>query len=447
MEPQLILVNWKSEAVNLNEIFSSQRLHVHFASDAKEAAKAVTPSTFLALWDARGEIPKTMEALAKWEADPDLARPPLVLVVRADEVSELLSERPDLDLAFMHPVQLSGRVSQYLTLFDQRVELRTLHQREARLRQDLELDRQHRETAQRLMGENDLALSRIFKPMETSGEALLLANPNGITYYTNPAFQQLTGLDAKAAFGTHAREVLDIGDSPLTFSEIMAIVRTSGPWRGEVVLGTPPRPQRAVHLEVQAVLGKDEDFEGCLFIIRDMDLLRQVMDNLQSLAHFDLLTKLYNKPLFLDRLATECGRSQRYKHPMVMVMLDVDDFREINEKCGHHVGDSVLAQLGSLVRELIRTTDFAARHDGDCFSIALPETGLEGGMAFAVRLGEAISEHDFEMPEEAAANITCSVGLATFRFEGEDADTLFKSAGDALKRAQEKGGNCVEKAH
>lgn len=447
MEPQLILVNWKSEAVNLNEIFTSQRLHVHFAADAKEAAKAVIPSTFLALWDARGEIPQTLEALAKWEADPDLARPPLVLIVRADEVSELLSERPEIDLAFMHPAQLSGRVSQYLALFDQRVELRALHQTESRLRQDLALDRQHRETAQRLMSENERALSHIFKPMETSGEALLLANPNGITYYTNPAFQQLTGLDAKAAFGTPAIEVLDIGTSPLSFNEIMTIVKTSGPWRGEVVLGTPPRPQRKVHLDVEAVPGQNEDFEGYLFVIRDVNLLREVMDNLQALAQFDLLTQLYNKAYFLERLGTECGRSQRYKHPMVLVILDVDRFKEINKQWSHMVGDTVLAQLGSLVRQLIRTTDFAARHDGDTFSIALPETDLEGGLAFAVRLGEAISDHEFGTPDNSNLSITCSIGLAAYQFENEDAETFFETATGALRKAKEKGGDCVEKAH
>lgn len=444
MDPQLILVNWQSEAVNLTEIFSGHRFQFHFADNPSEAAKAVRPATFLALWDARGHIAETLEALSLWESDANLARPPILMVVRADEVSEILSERPELDLAFMHPAQLSARVSQYLALYDQRIELRTLQKSEARLRQDLALDQQNRETATRLMNENQRALSKIFEPMESRGEAILLTNTNAVTYYTNSAFQTLTGLGSKAAFGTPAFEVLDIDSPPLPFDNILTIARESGPWRGEVTLGTHGRPQRMVHLEVDAVHGSNDEFEGYFFIIRDVDLLRNLMGDLQELAQLDLLTQLYNRVFFVERLKAECGRSKRYGHPMVLLVLDIDRFRMINETHGHIAGDAILAQIGTLVREFIRTTDFAARYDGDHFSIALPDTNLDGGLAFASRLADTLKHKEFLIHGDISVGISCSIGLAPFEQDCETIHEFLDAAEEALEQAQIQGGGGIE---
>lgn len=444
MNPQLILVNWHDQAVNLTDIFSSEHFGVFFANNPEEAAKAVTPSTFLALWDARGKISQTLANLSMWEAAPDLARPPLLLVVRADEVTEILSERPELDLAFMHPAQLSARVSQYLALFEQRTELKKRHKSEARLRQDLALDRQNRETAQRLMSENERALSRIFEPMETHGEAIILANINAVTYYTNPAFQKLTGLDSKAAFGTPAIEVLDLNNPPLPFEDILAVAREAGPWRDEVQIGTHQREPRNVHLEVDAIKGTNGEFEGYFFIIRDIGLLRHLVGSLQALAQLDLVTQLYTRVYFLERLEAECARAKRYGNALTLIMLDIDHFRKINLQQGHVAGDSLLAGVGGHIRRLIRNTDFAARHDGDRFSIALTDTDAAGGRAFAERLFNEISQQGLEIHGEVQLDITYSTGLASYENKMESAQDFFNVTETALTKAMAAGGGQLE---
>jgi len=446
MDPQLILINWHNQAVKLAEIFSSKHFRVHFANTSHEAAKAVSPTTFLAVWDARGCITEMLGSLSKWEADPDLARPPLLIVVRADEIPEILSERPDLDLVFMHPAQLSGRVSQYLALFEQRIELRTRQKSEARLRQDLEMERQNRETASRLMNENERTLSRIFEPMESRGEAIILANINAVTYYTNPAFQRLTGLDSKSAFGTPAMEVLDLNNPPIGFEDILEAARQAGPWRGEVQLGTFSQPPRSVHLEVDAIRGSNQEFEGYFFIIRDVNLLRNLMDNLQALAQLDLVTQLYNRVHFMEQLESECARARRYGHPIALLLIDLDHFRDINQQHGHIAGDAVLSQVGTYIRDLIRNTDFAARHDGDAFAIALPDTDVKGGNAFAERLLKGIGEREFTIHLEESLSLKASIGLAVFDKSMDSPEAFMAKAYQALLLAKEKGGDTFETA-
>jgi diguanylate cyclase (GGDEF)-like protein len=144
----------------------------------------------------------------------------------------------------------------------------------------------------------------------------------------------------------------------------------------------------------------------------------------------------------LDELETELSRSRRYRHPLTVLMIDLDWFKEINDTCGHLVGDRVLKRLGELLRDEARTMDVVARYGGEEFTIILPDTGIEGGIIFAERLRQRAERHDYAEDGDPL-HVTVSVGVATYQDGTVTAEEMIASADAALYRAKKGGRNRV----
>ena len=99
----------------------------------------------------------------------------------------------------------------------------------------------------------------------------------------------------------------------------------------------------------------------------------------------DALTGLYNHRFFRDALARELARARRHRHPLALIVFDIDDFKQINDQHGHAPGDAILAALAGRLRGLVRASDIACRIGGDEFAVILPESGLEDANQFWVR--------------------------------------------------------------
>jgi diguanylate cyclase (GGDEF)-like protein len=156
----------------------------------------------------------------------------------------------------------------------------------------------------------------------------------------------------------------------------------------------------------------------------------------------DGLTGLYHHKYFKARLREEIERSKRYKHPLGLLMIDIDYFKNINDKYGHLVGDRILKELGGLLRKSIRFGDIIARYGGEEFALALPETDKKD----ALKVGERLRRKVEDMTFESNIKLTISVGVGCFDgeyMEFEDRD-LINQADDALYRAKQRGRNRVE---
>ncbi len=159
------------------------------------------------------------------------------------------------------------------------------------------------------------------------------------------------------------------------------------------------------------------------------------------LADLDALTGLQNRRYFHDTLARECARAGRYERELALLVLDVDNFKAINDRIGHLAADAVLAQLAERVRSVVRTSDIACRIGGDEFAVILPESNLEDAEQLYRRLQFAI--------ENAAAGpverLQISAGVA--KLEGEaDPVAFFEQADEALYRAKQNGKSRAEPA-
>jgi diguanylate cyclase (GGDEF)-like protein len=133
----------------------------------------------------------------------------------------------------------------------------------------------------------------------------------------------------------------------------------------------------------------------------------------KSLAEKDSLTLLHNHGSFHEKLAIELERANRYVRPMAVIMLDLDRFKEINDRYGHATGDRVLALVAGALGAHLRKTDIAARYGGDEFAVILPETDLSSAAVIAARIAEGISSIRLDIGGESVVSFTASVGYAS----------------------------------
>src|SRR5262249_1676541 len=139
--------------------------------------------------------------------------------------------------------------------------------------------------------------------------------------------------------------------------------------------------------------------------------LVQLADKLERLATTDSLTGLFNRRHFISTAEVEWDRCARYLHPMSVLMVDIDQFKLINDNFGHGAGDRVIKGIADICRLQRRGSDVAARFGGDEFIIMLPETALDDAILSAERLREAAAGYDF-VGESARVKATVSIGAA-----------------------------------
>ena len=157
----------------------------------------------------------------------------------------------------------------------------------------------------------------------------------------------------------------------------------------------------------------------------------------------DPLTGLYNRHYLADALEKECRRAKRYGSPLSCLMVDLDGFKECNDKYGHLEGDSVLRQVAAAVANSVREIDIAARYGGDEFCILAPETGIEGAMQLGERLRFAIAGMEL-MAGRRSITITASVGVFSPATMNQlRPTTLIEHADAALRKAKLTGKNRV----
>ena len=159
----------------------------------------------------------------------------------------------------------------------------------------------------------------------------------------------------------------------------------------------------------------------------------------------DELTGLANHGRFQELLNSEIEQVRRYQHPIGLIMLDIDDFKAVNDTYGHQQGDAVLRSVASVLRENSRDADSPARYGGEELSLILPHTDLDGAYAIAERIRVAVE--GLRVPrtaDEGILRITTSVGVTAS--SAGDKEALVAEADAALYEAKRSGKNCTVSA-
>ncbi|MGZ4839508.1 MAG: diguanylate cyclase [Terriglobales bacterium] len=167
-------------------------------------------------------------------------------------------------------------------------------------------------------------------------------------------------------------------------------------------------------------------------------------EGLITFAFTDFLTGLKTRGYFEQQLELEIKRSERKKTHFALLMADIDNFKQLNDTYGHHVGDQVLRDVSSILMKDMREVDTVARYGGEEFVLILPETGAPGAMLVAQRLRRAVEQAKFFAGSpRATEHLTISIGVAVFDVDAQFKRNLIEAADAALYEAKRRGRNQV----
>lgn len=225
------------------------------------------------------------------------------------------------------------------------------------------------------------------------------------------------------------------GDDPLG-----RVVAAAPLYRGDEVVGALAIASGAVASTFEEQdLSMLSSFAAQASVAIDNVFLRE---QAQMLARTDPLTGIANRRAMEEMLMAELERSHRYGGSLSVIMIDLDHFKSINDRCGHQEGDRVLAEAAQRIGSVLRTgVDIVARYGGEEFVVVLPETDGEGAVVVAEKILSAMSSTPFD--PAGGMVVTCSAGVATVPGDGPGASDVLHAADLALYEAKERGRNCV----
>ncbi len=177
--------------------------------------------------------------------------------------------------------------------------------------------------------------------------------------------------------------------------------------------------------------------------VRDAQLERALAE-MSRLAHEDVLTSLFNRRALMQALEREINVARRNGSALSLLMLDLDHFKQINDRHGHPVGDAVLQSTAGLIQASLRQVDIAGRIGGEEFAVLLPGTLHEGALHVAEQLRKRLASFAFQDASGLSFQVTASFGVSTFNASLTDAGALLAAADRALYKAKQAGRNRVE---
>lgn len=181
-------------------------------------------------------------------------------------------------------------------------------------------------------------------------------------------------------------------------------------------------------------------FWQMLDVSRELDRNRK---ELKDLATRDALTHSWNRRLFEENFHAEIERAKPSGQALSLLMFDIDDFREVNEKYGYKVGDGILRELVGRIYAAIRLTDSVYRYGGEELALILPGSDIKAAERMAHSLTQSITDQPYEMGDQGPISIIVSIGVTALNDRTDTDDHLVENAIKGLKTAQSEPGNCV----
>jgi diguanylate cyclase (GGDEF)-like protein len=172
----------------------------------------------------------------------------------------------------------------------------------------------------------------------------------------------------------------------------------------------------------------------------------RLRESLQALSIRDPLTGLYNRRFMEEEVDRSISRLSRLKKPMAIAFLDIDHFKDYNDKYGHDAGDAVMKAIADLMESFRHGSDVACRYGGEEFVVVMPETGPDQAKRKMERFRKTVRQLSLKLNGQTLPSVDISVGLSIFPEHGSTTAELLKQADNALYRAKHRGRNCIEMA-
>ena len=281
------------------------------------------------------------------------------------------------------------------------------------------------------------------KIINASLDGIMITDSSSTILQVNPAFTALTGYSEREVIG-QTPAILSSGHHDKKFHDAMwQSLRKEGLWQGEIY---NKKKHGELYFEWLTIIEiKESEDEELLYaaIFSDITERKKAEKRITALAYFDELTHLPNRRLFSDRLEMALATAKRDDQKLVVMFLDLDHFKQVNDTLGHSVGDLLLQQVAMRLHKYVNGGDTLARLGGDEFTLLLTEVDeVNNIFDFANQLIRCL-ETPFKI-QEHEISITTSIGAAVYPDDGIDSDALLKHADVAMYRSKELGRNSFQ---
>ncbi len=275
---------------------------------------------------------------------------------------------------------------------------------------------------------------------QNTTEAIMITDSKGLIQWVNPAFTIITGYDSKEAIGKNASILNSHKHNENFFDNMWNTIRDKGKWSGEIWNRKKNGDIIPQWLNIDAVKDEHGNIIYYTAIFGDISERKKHEESIIYLAYHDALTDLPNRQLFLDRLELALIQAQRKNENVAILFLDLDGFKAINDRWGHHFGDTVLKEVAKILKSCVRRGDTVARYGGDEFTMVIPNIRRGKGIA---KIAEKILDCIRKLSEldDKKISLSGSIGISFFPDDGTEAEVLLKKADAAMYSVKLEGKN------
>ena len=278
--------------------------------------------------------------------------------------------------------------------------------------------------------------------LNSIGDAVITTDANGIVNFLNPIATSLTGWHSDDAVGKPIEQIMPLTDSSGHFSIINPIYIAIKECRIVGMAFNTLLHARQKKLEVEdsaaPILDEHGQIQGAIIVFHDVSETRAMALKMSHLANHDSLTNLPNRMLLQDRAERAINMADRNNEKVAMLMIDIDNFKSVNDSVGHKKGDLLLKKIANRLLENSRNVDTVSRQGGDEFIILQPDINqLDQVASYAQRI-LALFEAPFYVDDNRFA-LSCSIGLSVYPDDALSIDMLHKHSDLAMYRAKELG--------
>ncbi|WP_158498853.1 sensor domain-containing diguanylate cyclase [Magnetospira sp. QH-2] len=282
----------------------------------------------------------------------------------------------------------------------------------------------------------------LFVGVEQSPAGVIITDTEGIAEYINLRFSEISGYGAKEMIGENPRKLKSGETAPEEYKNLWDTISSGRTWRGVFHNRRKDGSYYWTEGQISPIVDASGKITHFIGIQEDISEKRELKKKLRILSHSDPLTGAYNRRQFFSVADAEVARCRRFNHALSVIIMDLDNFKAINEKYGHPAGDTVLRAFVETITPFLRASDILCRFGGEEFVATLPETTMLDAISLAERLRHKVSETP-ALHAGLEISMTVSIGCATWNRDEPNLEAAIQRADSALHLAKECGRNRV----
>ncbi|MCK9418958.1 MAG: diguanylate cyclase [Nitrospirae bacterium] len=266
----------------------------------------------------------------------------------------------------------------------------------------------------------------------------------------NDAYARMRNKEAGGLVGRKCHEVLQNRASVCEGCVVHATFNSADPCVKEKFITLHDGSGIWVEISTYPILDEDGSVSHAIEYTRDItdrkrseEEKRLLIEKLEYLSSTDGLTGLMNRRALTDSLLYEIDRAKRYNSELSLILCDIDNFKEINDACGHDAGDQALQTIAAALRTILRKADIAGRYGGDEFMLILPETSVKGAEKIAEKILSVVRNTEMSFMEDKSIRLSLSIGLSSLEVDSDTTDSFIKRTDDAMYASKEGGRDRV----